>query len=86
MAERDPHDLVRLVTAPNPPIAHIWQQALADEGIQSKIVGDYLDAGIGDIPGLTAELWVHREDVAAAEAVLRSQAGAGEEAADEPEA
>ena len=86
MAERDPHDVVRLVTAPNPPMAHIWQQALAAEGIQSRVVGDYLDAGIGDVPGMTAELWVHRDDLAAAEAILRSQTVPGEDAGGEPEA
>ncbi|HEV3257125.1 MAG TPA: DUF2007 domain-containing protein [Gemmataceae bacterium] len=86
MADRDPQDVVRLRTAPNPPTAHIWQQALAAEGIQSEVVGDYLDAGFGDVPGVSAELWVHRDDVAAAEAVLNSRAVVDEEAADEPEA
>ncbi len=31
--EGEPHDLVRLVTATNPFLAHIWQQALEEEGI-----------------------------------------------------
>jgi hypothetical protein len=42
--------LVRLVTAPNPALAHIWEQALRAEGIKCKVVGDYLDAGIGGCP------------------------------------
>ncbi len=71
MATHPSDDIVRLVTANNPAEAHVWQQALADEGIQSQVVGDYLDAGLGDIPGLRAELWVHRDDVARAEEVLR---------------
>ena len=35
------------------------------------MVGDYLDAGIGDIPGLRAEIWVHKDDVTKGEEVLR---------------
>jgi hypothetical protein len=73
-------DIVRLATAPNPTLAHIWEQALRDEGIPSRVVGDYLDAGLGDIPGLKAEVWVHRDDLARAEEVLRrSQDVSGEQ-------
>ncbi len=64
-------DIVRLRTASNPAEAHLWREALEDEGIQCKVVGDYLDAGLGDIPGVRAEIWVHRDDVARAEEVLR---------------
>jgi len=64
-------DIVRLATVPNPAQAHLWEQALRQAGVRCKVVGDYLDAGIGDIPGLRAEIWVHREDVAAGEEVLR---------------
>jgi hypothetical protein len=64
-------DIVRLATAPNPIQAHIWEQALNEAGIRCKVVGDFLSVGLGDIPGLSAELWVHRDDVARAEAVLR---------------
>ena len=49
------------------------EQALQAEGIACKVVGDYLHAGLGDIPGLRPELWVHRDDVAAAEAVLKDR-------------
>jgi hypothetical protein len=63
-------DVVRLATAPHPAQAHIWQQALKDEGISCRVVGDYLDAGLGDIPGMSAELWVHRDDLDRARAVL----------------
>jgi len=85
MANRDPNDVVRLATAPNPAVAHVWEQALRAEGIGCKVVGDFLDAGLGDIPGLTAELWVHRDDVAAAEAVLRRRgAQAVQATTDEP--
>jgi hypothetical protein len=70
MSERDPDDIVQLVTAPNPAQAHIWKQALRDEGIDCKVVGDYLNAGIGDVSGIQAEVWVHRHDLDKAKAVL----------------
>ena len=73
MLAEDPRDVVRVATAPNPAQAHIWQQALEDEGIRSQVVGDYLEAGIGNISGLTAELWVHRDDLARAEEILRQR-------------
>jgi hypothetical protein len=70
MSTEHADDIVRLATAPTPMLAHIWEQALNAEGIRCKVVGDYLDAGLGDLPGLRAELWVHRADVARAEAIL----------------
>ncbi len=75
-------DIVRLVTAPNPAQAHIWEQALKQAGVRCKVVGDYLDAGLGDIPGMRSEIWVHRDDVTRAEEVLRGIRGA--EAPDVP--
>jgi hypothetical protein len=60
-----------VATAPNPPIAHIWEQALAQAGIRSTVVGDYLDAGLGDITGMQPEVWVHRDDLEKAREVLR---------------
>jgi hypothetical protein len=71
MAPSDPHDVVRLSTASNPAQAHIMEQALRAEGISCKVVGDFLDAGIGDIPGVRPEVWVHRDDLARAEAILK---------------
>jgi hypothetical protein len=74
------NDIVRVATAPNPTLAHIWEQALRAEGIQSRVVGDYLEAGLGNIPGMKAEVWVHRDDLARAEEILRrSQDVSGEE-------
>lgn len=69
--EGEPHDLVRLSTAVNPFQAHIWQQALEEEGIRCQVLGDYLDAGVGDIPGIEAEVWVEAVDRERAEAILR---------------
>jgi Putative prokaryotic signal transducing protein len=71
MTSEDQHDLVRLAAAANPFQAHIWQQALQAEGIRCQVLGDYLDAGIGDIPGMTAEVWVEPADVTRAETILR---------------
>lgn len=80
-------DIVRLATAANPLQAHIWEQALKEAGIRCKVVGDFLDVGLGDIPGLSAELWVHRDDVARAEEILREGQEAGDtEPVDESEA
>jgi hypothetical protein len=45
------------------------------------VLGDYLDAGIGDIPGMTAEVWVESADLAWAEGILRQHRDRSEEAA-----
>ena len=50
------------------------------------MVGDYLDAGLGDVSGLLAEVWVHRYDLPAAQAILqRSQLGGAPQPPDEEE-
>jgi hypothetical protein len=74
------NDIVRLATAPNPAQAHLWQQALEEEGINSKVVGDFLDAGFGDVPGVRAEIWVHRNDLERASAFLEAHRGGAEDA------
>jgi nucleotide-binding universal stress UspA family protein len=78
----DQHDLVRLAAAANPALAHIWQQALEQEGIRCQVLGDYLDAGLGDIPGFSAEVWVEPADLARAEAILRQHQHHSEQAAE----
>jgi hypothetical protein len=70
-SDPDRDEIVRLATAPNPVQAHIWGEALQAAGIRCKVVGDFLDAGVGNIPGLSAEVWVHRKDLARAEEILR---------------
>ncbi len=64
-------EMVRLAHAPNPVLAHIWQQALEAEGVQCKVLGDFLEGGISDISGLTAEVWVAAHDLARAEEIVR---------------
>ncbi len=87
MDQRNPHDVVRLATAATPVEAHLMEQALQAEGISCKVVGDYLDASFGDLPGIRAEVWVHKDDLAAATAVLeRAQLKAAQPEASEPEA
>jgi hypothetical protein len=76
MATEHDDDIVRLATASNPFQAHVWEQALKQEGIRCKVVGDYLDAAVGDIPGVRAEVWVYRDDLERAQAIIHE----GEEA------
>ena len=88
MASDQAHDddVVRLMTASNPAEAHIVEQALRAEGISCRVVGDYLDASFGDIPGLQPEIWVHQRDRTRAEEILRDLPNQSETEADEPEA
>jgi hypothetical protein len=65
-----PDDIVRLATASNPQEAYLLRQALDEEGIQCRVVGDMLDAGLGDISGIRPEVWVHRDDLDRARSVL----------------
>lgn len=68
-------EIVRIATALNPEQAYIWRDALEAEGIKCQVVGDYLDAGIGNISGLSPEIWVHRDDAERAAGVLKDDAG-----------
>ena len=80
MHSTDQREIARLASAANPFQAHIWQQALQQEGIRCQVLGDYLDAGIGDIPGMGAEVWVEAADLARAEAILDQHRGRSDEA------
>lgn len=70
MSNPEPDDVVKLATARNPFEAHDWEQALKDEDIYCRVVGDYLGAGIGDISGVLPEIWVRGDDLARAQKVL----------------
>ena len=76
-------DIVRLATASNPVEAYVWKQALEEEGIPCKVVGDLLEAGIGDVGGLRPEVWVHRTDLERAGAFLEAHVRRGAAAEDE---
>src|SRR3954468_17389728 len=80
MHSTDQHKMARLVEAANPFQAHIWRQALQEEGFRCQVLGDYLQAGIGDIPGMGAEVWVETADLARAEAILDQHRGRPERA------
>jgi hypothetical protein len=86
MRSRDKRHIVRLATAANPAEAHVWEQALKDAGIRCHVVGDYLDAGLGDIPGVRSEIWVDEADKQAAEEILQAGRASGEANPEEPEA
>jgi hypothetical protein len=75
MSAEQEDEIVRLATALTPEQAYIWRDALQAEGISCQVVGDYLDAGIGDISGLSPEIWVHRDDVDRATRILKKDAG-----------
>jgi hypothetical protein len=81
MPSEDQHELVRLASAANAFQAHIWQQALQEEGIRSEVLGDYLAAGLGDIQGLSAEVWVETPELTRAQAILRQYQNHSEEPA-----
>lgn len=64
-------EVVKLATGTMVQI-EVWQQALLDAGVQSKVVGNDLTGGLGSaFPGGTNELWVRKADVPQAEAALR---------------
>jgi hypothetical protein len=75
MKPEESQDVVRVATAAHPMQAHAMEQALRAEGIYCKVVGDFLDAGLGDIPGLQAEVWVKKKDLARAQALLQEHTG-----------
>jgi hypothetical protein len=70
MPSEAPHEMVRLAAASNSFEAHIWRDALRREGIRSEVLGDNLESGIGDIPGISVEVWVDPSDLSRAEAIL----------------
>lgn len=63
-------DIVRVATHIHPLQAHIFEQALKEEGISCRVVGDYLQGVWGELPGPTAEVWVHRQDLERATAIV----------------
>lgn len=71
MSDRQGDEVVRLVTASNPQQAHLWRQALEDQGIRCRVVGEYLGGFAVVPPGYPVpELWVRQEDAERAQAIL----------------
>ncbi len=63
-------DIVRIAHANSAVEAHMIQNALENEGIECKVVGDMLEGGIGDISGMLPEIWVHEADAGRAQQIL----------------
>ncbi len=57
------NDIVRLTTSANPQEAYLLRDMLREQNIECRVVGDMLDAGLGDVPGIRPELWVFRDDL-----------------------
>ncbi len=85
MHDQHEDDIVCLATSITPVQAHIWQNALEEEGVRCKVVGDYLESGLGNVPGVGAELWVHQDDLERAKEILMQHKDFAEDAAEEDE-
>jgi hypothetical protein len=84
--QADGDDIVRAVSTTNYVQAHIWEQALRAEGIECKVVGDYLMTGaVGGLPGVPAEIWVRRDDLERALEVLKRTGAEPEQSPEEAE-
>lgn len=51
----------------------LWHAALADAGIDAKVVGEDLTAGLGTAIPASVELWVHQGDFDRATAILQQE-------------
>ena len=69
MATHDPNDVVRAATGSLVAI-EVYQKELREAGIDSKVVGLDLGAGVGTALLNSIELWVHRSDAERAAAVI----------------
>ena len=65
----DPNDVVRVYDGPAL-MVQLHRAALAEAGIACRVVGTELSGGFGSALPASVELWVHRRDVPAAEAVI----------------
>ncbi|MCI0700335.1 MAG: DUF2007 domain-containing protein [Planctomycetia bacterium] len=65
----DEHDVVKVYTGPLVTV-ELYQQALRDAGIESKVVGTELTAGLGTAIPESVELWVKSEDFEKAKSAI----------------
>lgn len=78
----DPHDVVK-VAAGELVVIELYKQALADEGIDGRVVGEELEASFGSALPTSVELWVHAADAERARAAIdRAEADRGTTPAD----
>jgi hypothetical protein len=66
----DPNDVVKVYAGPMVTV-EIYQQVLADAGIQGRVVGEDLTASFGSAIPDSVELWVHRSDLEKATAAIQ---------------
>jgi hypothetical protein len=67
----DPNDVVR-VAAGDLVTIEMYQRGLKEAGIESKVVGEALEASFGTAIPQSIELWVHRTDAEKAAAAIRT--------------
>jgi hypothetical protein len=63
-------DIVCLARAADSTEASIWKQALEEQGIRCRVVGQHLDTILGKLPPGQAEIWVLRQDLERGRAIL----------------
>jgi hypothetical protein len=83
--KNDSEDIVELAKVPTAQEAHMLAQALEDEGIPARVVGDFLDAGMGSLNAVPAEVWVKQTDLEKARALYTAYENARQARADEDE-
>jgi hypothetical protein len=66
----DEHDVVKVYSGPVVTV-ELYQQALKDAGVESRVVGLDLSAGFGSALTESVELWVKSEDEAKAVAAIK---------------
>jgi len=69
MATHDPSDVVRVASGGLVAI-ETYQREMKEAGIDSKVVGLNLEAGVGSALLNAIELWVHRSDAERAAAII----------------
>ena len=67
-------DVVRVASGEMVTI-ELYQQALTEAGIESKVVGDALDTSFGTAIQNSIELWVKEEDAEKAVAAIKMMEG-----------
>jgi hypothetical protein len=72
---RDQNDVVRAYAGPLV-LVELYQSALKEAGIASRVVGTELAGGLGSALPAAVELWVHRPDLPNAEAVIERESRA----------
>jgi hypothetical protein len=82
--DNDPNDVVR-VAAGSHVVIELYRQALEEEGIPARVLGEALEASFGTALPRSVELWAHRSDVPRARGVIRQMEQERGETVMEPE-